>query len=55
MRVARYHAPGDVRLEDAPEPTAGPREVKIRVRACSTCGTAVKSAQHGLPPSTPPR
>lgn len=55
MRVARYHAPGDVRLEDAPEPTAGPREVKIRVRACSTCGTDVKISKHGHQNITPPR
>lgn len=55
MRVARFHAPGDVRLEDAPEPTAGPREVKIRVRACSTCGTDVKISRFGHHHIHPPR
>lgn len=55
MRVARFHAPGDVRLEDAPEPTAGPREVKIRVRACSTCGTDVKISKFGHHHIHPPR
>jgi L-iditol 2-dehydrogenase len=50
MRVARFHAPGDIRLEDAPEPTPGPREVKIRVRACSTCGTDVKFGHHHIDP-----
>ncbi|WP_250446589.1 zinc-dependent dehydrogenase [Actinotalea sp. C106] len=55
MRVARFHAPGDVRLEDAPEPSAGPREVKIRVRACSTCGTDVKISRFGHHHIHPPR
>ncbi|HEY0216759.1 MAG TPA: zinc-dependent dehydrogenase [Cellulomonas sp.] len=55
MRVARFHAPGDIRLEDAPEPTAGPREVKIRVRACSTCGTDVKISRFGHHHIDPPR
>jgi len=31
MRVARFYAPGDIRIEDAPEPSPGPAEVKIRV------------------------
>lgn len=55
MRVARFHAPGDIRLEDAPEPTPGSREVKIRVRACSTCGTDVKISKFGHHHIDPPR
>jgi L-iditol 2-dehydrogenase len=55
MRVLRFHAPGDVRLEDAPEPAPGPREVKIRVRACSTCGTDVKISRFGHHHIDPPR
>lgn len=55
MRVARFYEPGDVRLEDAPEPTAGEGEVKIRVRACSTCGTDVKIFNHGHQHIDPPR
>ena len=47
MKALRFHAPGDVRLEDVPEPTCGPREVKIRVRNCSTCGTDVKIRANG--------
>ena len=42
MKVARFYAPGDLRYEDADEPTPGPDEVKIKVHACSTCGTDVK-------------
>jgi len=55
MRVVRFHAPGDVRIEDAPEPTPGPRDVKIRVRACSTCGTDVKISRFGHHHIDPPR
>jgi L-iditol 2-dehydrogenase len=55
VKVARFHAPGDVRLEDAAEPQAGPREVKIRVRNCSTCGTDVKILRNGHPNLSPPR
>ncbi|MGH2381996.1 MAG: alcohol dehydrogenase catalytic domain-containing protein, partial [Candidatus Limnocylindria bacterium] len=47
MKVARFHAPGDIRIEDAPEPNPGPAEVKIRVRNCSTCGTDVKIYRSG--------
>ncbi|MEU7874396.1 zinc-dependent dehydrogenase [Dactylosporangium sp. NPDC049140] len=55
MRVVRFHAPGDVRIEDAPEPTPGPGDVKIRVRACSTCGTDVKILNFGHHHIVPPR
>jgi L-iditol 2-dehydrogenase len=55
MRVVRFHAPGDVRIEEAPEPTAGSGEVKLRVRACSTCGTDVKIFKFGHHHIVPPR
>ena len=55
MKVARFYAPGDVRLEDVAEPVAGPREVKLRVRNCSTCGTDVKILRNGHPNLSPPR
>jgi len=47
MKALRFYAPGDVRLEDVPEPTCGPREVKIKVKNCSTCGTDVKIRNNG--------
>ena len=47
MKALRFFAPEDVRLVDVPEPECGPREVKIRVRACSTCGTDVKIKRNG--------
>ncbi|MGI5241479.1 zinc-dependent dehydrogenase [Dactylosporangium sp. CA-139066] len=55
MNVVRFHAPGDVRIEEAPEPATGPGDVKIRVRACSTCGTDVKILNFGHHHIVPPR
>lgn len=55
MKVLRFYAPEDVRLEDRPEPECGPDEVKIRVRNCSTCGTDVKIFHNGHQNLTPPR
>jgi L-iditol 2-dehydrogenase len=55
MKVARYYAPGDIRVEDAPEQSPGPGDVKIRVRNCSTCGTDVKISKFGHQNIVPPR
>ena len=55
MKVVRFHAPGDVRIEDAPEPAPGAGDVLLRVHACSTCGTDVKIFRHGHHKITPPR
>lgn len=55
MKVARFYAPGDIRVEEAPEPVAGPGEIKIRVRNCSTCGTDAKIQKHGHHHIKPPR
>jgi L-iditol 2-dehydrogenase len=55
MKVARFYAPGDIRIEDVPEPSPGPAEVKIRVRNCSTCGTDVKIFRSGHQNIDPPR
>jgi len=41
MKVARSFAPGDVRIEDVPEPEAGPGEVVCDVLACGVCGSDV--------------
>ena len=55
MKVTRFYAPGDVRVEDAPEPEPATGEVKIRVRNCSTCGTDLKIYRHGHHRIDPPR
>lgn len=55
MKALRFYAPADLRVEDVPEPECGPREVKIRVKNCSTCGTDVKIRGAGHQNLTPPR
>ncbi|MEU4407046.1 zinc-dependent dehydrogenase [Streptosporangium sp. NPDC023963] len=55
MKVARFYAPRDIRVEEAPEPVTGPGEIKIRVRNCSTCGTDAKILKHGHHHIKPPR
>lgn len=47
MKALRFYAPGDVRLEDIPEPVCGDDEIKIKVKNCSTCGTDVKIYKNG--------
>ncbi|HTU88194.1 MAG TPA: alcohol dehydrogenase catalytic domain-containing protein [Solirubrobacteraceae bacterium] len=41
MRVARSFAPGDVRLEEDPDPEPGPGEVVCDVLACGVCASDV--------------
>jgi L-iditol 2-dehydrogenase len=55
MKVLRFYAPGDVRIEEAPVPQITADEVLIRVRNCSTCGTDVKIFHNGHQNITPPR
>jgi L-iditol 2-dehydrogenase len=55
MKVLRYHAPGDVRVEDAEVPSVGQGELLLRVRNCSTCGTDVKIFRFGHHHIRPPR
>ncbi|WP_283135039.1 zinc-dependent dehydrogenase [Rhizohabitans arisaemae] len=52
MKVARFHAPGDLRIEEAPEPTG---DLVVKVRNCSTCGTDNKIYRHGHHHIRPPR
>lgn len=46
MRAAVLHGPGDLRVEDVPDPEG---EVVIEVRAATTCGTDLKMLRHGHP------
>ncbi|WP_084958665.1 zinc-dependent dehydrogenase [Thermoactinospora rubra] len=52
MKVARFYAPGDIRIEEAPPPRG---DLVIRVRNCSTCGTDYKIFRHGHHHIRPPR
>ena len=52
MRAALLYGPGDLRIEDVPDPVAGPGEVVLRIGAAMTCGTDVKSVLRGHPTIT---
>lgn len=47
MKQVRVHAPGDVRVDEVPEPVAGPGDVVVRVAACGICGTDLTFAKMG--------
>ena len=47
MKVARFYAPHDLRIEQIPRPEPGPGELLMRVQACATCGTDVKIFDFG--------
>ena len=49
LRAAIFHAPGDVRVEERPEPAPGPGQLVIRVEAALTCGTDAKTYRRGHP------
>ncbi|HUY60244.1 MAG TPA: alcohol dehydrogenase catalytic domain-containing protein, partial [Candidatus Dormibacteraeota bacterium] len=49
MIAAILHGPGDVRLEERPDPEPGPGEVVIAVTAALTCGTDRKAFRYGHP------
>jgi L-iditol 2-dehydrogenase len=57
MRAAILHGPGDMRVEQVPEPAPGPGDVLVRVEAATTCGTDVKMWRRGHPtlPAYPAR
>ncbi len=41
MRATVFHGPGDIRVEEAPRPHAGPGEAVIRVTTTTICGTDI--------------
>ena len=49
MIAAVLHGPGDLRVEDVPDPEPGAGEVLVRVEAATTCGTDVKMWRRGHP------
>jgi len=48
MKALVYRGPGDLRLEDRPDPKPRPREAVLRVQACGICGTdlRIESGDH---------
>lgn len=49
MRAIRFHGPGDIRLEDVPDPEPGPGDVLVRVEVALTDGTDLKAFRRGHP------
>ena len=47
MRAVRWHARGDVRLDEVPVPSPADHEVLIRVEAAGICGTDIDEVRHG--------
>lgn len=41
MRAAVMYAPGDIRVEDRPQPSASRDEVLLKVAACGVCGSDI--------------
>jgi threonine dehydrogenase-like Zn-dependent dehydrogenase len=39
MLQVKVHGPGDVRVDNVPEPDPGPRDAIVRVASCGICGT----------------
>jgi (R,R)-butanediol dehydrogenase/meso-butanediol dehydrogenase/diacetyl reductase len=57
MKAARFHGPGDIRIDDVPEPQAGPGQVKVDVDWCGICGTDLHEYLEGpifIPPKGSP-
>jgi L-iditol 2-dehydrogenase len=49
VRALIFHGPGDVRLEDVPDPVPGPGDVLVQIEVALTDGTDAKAFQRGHP------
>ncbi len=49
MRALRLHGPGDLRLDDVPDPVPGEGEVLLQVEVALTDGTDLKAYRRGHP------
>jgi (R,R)-butanediol dehydrogenase/meso-butanediol dehydrogenase/diacetyl reductase len=47
MKALRWYGRDDIRLDNAPEPGAGPDEVVLRVTLCGICGSDIKEWKDG--------
>src|SRR2546430_715524 len=54
MKVARYYAPEDLRIEDATVPEPAASQLLLEVPNRTTCGTDVKIYYHRHPSLEPP-
>ena len=49
MRALRFHAPGDLRVDEVPDPAPGPGDVLVQVEVALTDGTDLKAFRRGHP------
>jgi L-iditol 2-dehydrogenase len=49
VKALRFHGPGDLRLEDVPNPEPGPGDVLVQVEVALTDGTDLKAFRRGHP------
>jgi L-iditol 2-dehydrogenase len=54
VRALILHGPGDLRLEEVPDPAPGPGEIVVRVDAALTCATDAKMMRAGAHPALGP-
>lgn len=57
MKAARFYGPGDIRIDDIPEPATRPGTVKVNVEWCGICGTDLHEYLEGpifAPPAGSP-
>ncbi len=54
MKAVVYYGKADVRVEQVPEPSCGPGELRVRIEACAVCGSDLKTFQSGNPRMKPP-
>jgi L-iditol 2-dehydrogenase len=55
MQAAVYYGPGDIRVEDRPEPAPTADNLMVKIHCCAICGTDLKLATVGNPRCHPPR
>ncbi len=49
MRAARFHGPGDLRIEEVPDPQPGRGDVLVQIELALTDGTDLKTFRRGHP------
>ncbi|WP_347352184.1 2,3-butanediol dehydrogenase [Intrasporangium sp.] len=57
MKAARFYGPGDIRIDEIPEPAVRPGTVKVEVQWCGICGTDLHEYLEGpifAPPAGAP-
>jgi L-iditol 2-dehydrogenase len=55
MKAIVYYGPGDIQVEDRPEPAPTEDNLIVEVHCCAICGTDLKLATVGNPRCHPPR